>query len=300
MRIVWGGTGVALAAVIATIIASGGSSGCPPYPAFPNAGCTGVPAGTSLVLVRGNLLVRPTDETTLISGRDVEDCIVVQKPGVTIENSRAACINIEYGTPAYNTDNEPATIRDVEIDCGLTEDPIAWSSGISGQNYTATRADIVDCANGFDAGRNVTITDSYIHDVFQSVEHGTHTDGIQAWSGDGLIIEHNTFYAFAEGCRYPDPTGDCNGSAAINIGASTDPPISDVLVRRNLIAGGGYTMYCPQVAVENYLIQENHFSRVYSPNVGEYGTSVYCSGGAGGEVFSGNVIHETGEPVEAL
>jgi hypothetical protein len=43
----------------------------------------------------------------------------------------------------------------------------------------------------------------------------------------------------------------------------------------------------------NFRIVDNHFSTVYSPNVGEYGPSTDC----GGEIQSGNVYHETGAPL---
>ena len=64
------------------------------------------------------------------------------------------------------------------------------------------RVNIHGCENGFDINQNVTVEDSYIHDLFNSAE--AHTDGIQ-FSGHSstasvvrgvldVTIRHNTIY----------------------------------------------------------------------------------------------------------
>ena len=65
------------------------------------------------------------------------------------------------------------------------------------------------------------------------------------------------------------------------------------MIVNNLLAGGAYTLYCPQTSTVNFRIVDNHFSTVYSPNVGEYGPAKDCDG----EIQSGNVYHETGAPL---
>ncbi len=43
----------------------------------------------------------------------------------------------------------------------------------------------------------------------------------------------------------------------------------------------------------NFRVIGNHFSTIFYPKVGVFGSNTDC----GGETWSGNVIHETGPPV---
>ena len=121
-------------------------------------------------------------------------------------------------------------------------------------------------------------------------------------AGGTLVVEtgketdfwNNTFYGFTTGCVYPNDSGSCNGTSAINVfNANSGPAVHDTTISNNLLAGGAYTLYCPKVRTSNFHVTNNHFSRVYSPRVGEYGPSSDCSN----EMLSGNVYHETGQPV---
>jgi hypothetical protein len=68
-----------------------------------------------------------------------------------------------------------------------------------------------------------------------------------------------------------------------------------VLIENNLFAGGAYALYCEQDARGvNYRVVDNHFSRKFSSRVGYYGPSTDCSD----ETQSGNVYHETAEPLK--
>jgi hypothetical protein len=69
--------------------------------------------------------------------------------------------------------------------------------------------------------------------------------------------------------------------------------MSDTLVRDNLMAGGGWTVYCPKVATTNFRVVDNKFSTIFYSKVGTAGPMTDCEG----ETVSGNVIYETGAPV---
>jgi hypothetical protein len=178
-------------------------------------------------------------------------------------------------------------IEDSEIDCKGT-----GGTAVGDTNITAVRLDIQGCENGFDIDANVTVQDSYIHDLYNSSE--AHTDGIQLASGHyvgaslvpgalNVTITHNTIYGVGA-------DGSLGTSAIIsNSGGDTN-----ILIQGNLLAGGAFTLYCEQgTQGVNYRVTDNHFSRKFSSKVGAYGPSTDCSD----ETQSGNVFHETAQPV---
>jgi hypothetical protein len=262
-----------------------------PLPKFPDASCTGVPAGTSLTVVSGDMDI--TAANTVISGKDIRGCITVSAPGVVIKNSKVTCtsggdaILSEDGTYGGN----PLVIQDSEISCGNK----TGMTAIGDTNFTTYRLNIHGCENGYDIDAYADIEDNYIHDLANSAD--SHTDGIQFAVGHyasvgsktvingalNVTINHNTI--LSKGVDGTDTT-----SAIIsNRGGDTN-----VLIQNNLLAGGAYTLYCEQNATGiNYRVIGNHFSTLYHPTVGAYGPSDSCSD----ETMSGNVYQETGAPI---
>lgn len=256
-------------------------------PKYPDATCTGIPAGTALTTVSGDLTV--TTDNAVVSGKDVNGCIEVAAVGVTVKNSKAKCIETANSTRARDPANPRLTIQDSEVDCGNK----LGSTAIGDRNINVYRTNIHGCENGFDMDSDSIIQDSYIHDLFNSTVGDPHTDGLQSGVGSNLTINHNTFYGFDAGCKYPN-NGSCNGTSAVNIfNAPSGPAVHDTTVSNNLLAGGAYTLYCPRVSTTNFKITNNHFSTIYSPHVGEYGPSSDCSN----ETQSGNVYQESGAPL---
>jgi hypothetical protein len=270
--------------------AAGGSSSCP-LPAYPNASCTGVPAGTALTTVTGNLTVSTANIT--INAKDVTGCILVEATGVIIKNSRAGCVWANNAA-AQNPANGPLTLKDSEIDCGGTTGG-HFGTGLGEKNLLIQRVNIHNCENGASFANDDVIEDSYIHDLANCpVADCTdvHTDGIQTSdSSSNLTFNHNTIYAAKAGCVYPNH-GTCNGTSALNINTS-GTGIHDVTISNNLVDGGSHTFYCPIPATTRMSVTGNHFSTIYSPNVGEYDASQDCTG----ETWSGNVHHESGRTI---
>jgi hypothetical protein len=239
----------------------------------------------------------------VVDGWDVDGCIVVRALSVTIQNSRARCITLESDSPArYCNPSESATIRDLtgctvvpgvsdvggqarrlrlvirdsEVDCQGR--PGEGGTGIGDRNMVVVRVDITGCENGFDADSFITVRRSYVHDLFNSSEGDPHTDGLQSAVGARLRLLNNVMFAFSPGCDYPG-TADCNGTAAVNIGGQSDmSTVRDTVVRRNMLAGGAATLYCPMRTPAGFAIIENRFSEVYSPHVGEYMAMSDCGG----------------------
>jgi hypothetical protein len=190
-------------------------------------------------------------------------------------------------------------IEDTEIDCRQAQGGGFAGTAILWQNYVARRVNIHGCENGLDMSSDAQLYDSYVHDLYQCPIPGCpepgspHTGAIQGSPGSRVTIKHNTLYAFTPPCIWPNSDGTCNGSGVISLNNLGPATTSDTLIEDNLMAGGAYTLRCPKPATVNYRVLDNHFSTVYSPKVGEYGPVDACRG----EVWSGNVYHETGHPV---
>ena len=179
----------------------------------------------------------------------------------------------------------------------------SWRHGtcITGRNLDVRRTDIRGCENGLDADNYVAVTDSYVHDLYNSADGGPHTDGLQAGIGAHVFLGHNVFYGFTTGCTFPNDSGSCNGTSAVNIGGQLDvATVEHTSVSRNLLAGGAYTMYCPALPPTDFVVSQNYFSTVYSgtapaakdrDRVGEYGPQTGCDGA--GVVASGNKLFDS-------
>jgi hypothetical protein len=270
-------------------VESGSFTACP-LPAYPDATCTGVPVGTKLVDVSGDLNV--TTPGAVVSGVNVSGCIYAHVPGVVVKDSKAACI---HTLDSARTSTPWMTIEDSEVDCGGAP----GSSGVGDSNFRALRLNIHGCENGFDADGNADIEDSYIHDLFQSVQ--AHTDGLQSAIGSNLTINHNRFYAETPSLCGSRQGLDCGGTSAINVNNNAaGPHTTNLIISNNLLAGGAYTLYCPIPSMTNVQVFGNRFSRIFYPNGGNYGAASDCLNDNGTprvSVWSNNVWDNTGKPV---
>lgn len=279
------------ALVINDPIASGGKAiqfkeGVPPPPVgtscalpnYPNASCTGVPAGVTLTPKKGIMEIKTAN--TVIEGIDLDGCIAVQAANVIIRNSRITCKEGWGIVSVANTySGGRLLVEDTEISCGGTK-----GTAMGDYNFTARRVNIHSCENGFDMDTDITLEDSFIHDLI-SYDPATdpHIDGIQSPIGSRLLINHNTIYA-------TNSAGSI-GNAAININNSGGGPTSrDTTISNNLLAGGGYTLYCPIPSTVNFQITNNRFSTKFHEKVGLYGPSTDCNSN---EIKSANTFYES-------
>jgi len=257
----------------------------PPPSGFPGASNTGVPAGTTLSPYTGPSTISTAG--TVIDGKSM-GCITVRAPGVVIRNSKISC---QGGYAVYVPDGAytgtPLTVEDSEVDCKLT-----GGNGLGEANITVRRVDIQGCENGFDINQNLMIQDSYIHDLYNS--GSAHTDGAQMAAGhyeNGQLVAGSRNVTFLHNTIYGMGADGSFGTSAIISNRGAD---RDILIQNNLMAGGAVAIYCEQGATgTNYRVLDNHFSTRFGPKVGFYGVSTDCSD----EVQSGNVYHETGQPV---
>jgi hypothetical protein len=257
---------------------------------FPNASNTGVPAGT-------NLTAGPSTISTpgaVVEGKTM-GCVRVTAPGVVIRKSKISCAG-DYAVYVKDGDysGTPLLIEDSEIDCQTTN-----GTGVGEANVTVRRVEITRCENGADINQNFVVEDSFIHDL-ASVGSDPHEDGIQlAWGRvengrivDGaqdVTIRHNTIYGINVGGSF--------GTSAIisNGGNAGNGPDENILIEKNLLAGGANTLYCDQGGKQgiNYRVLNNAFTTQFKSTVGFYAVSSDCSD----EVQSGNYYYESGNAI---
>jgi hypothetical protein len=278
--------GNASAQTTASLTTSACGTTTPTATGYPDASNTGVPAGTTLTAYTGPSTI--STPNTVISGKTM-GCINVVAEGVVIRNSRISCsgsaVNVNDPVLYGKT---PLLIEDSEITCNNG----SGATGVAEAHFTLRRVNIHHCENGLSVNQDVTIEDSYIHDL--DMAEGAHTDGIQLsfghWNGSSypccaknVTVRHNTILG-------GDDAGHFATSAIISNKLGPD---ENVLIDGNLMAGGAYTLFCDQQGFTgiNYRVTNNRFSTRYSSKVGYFGASTDCSD----EVRSGNVIHETGQ-----
>jgi hypothetical protein len=254
--------------------ASGGSCALPNYP---DASCTGVPAGTTLTTVNGDVALNTAGE--IYQNKLVNGCVTVNAANVIIRKSKIIC----NGAAIY-TDNTGLLVEDAEVSCNGQQ-----GTGIGFQGYTARRVNVYGCENGLWAENNVLIEESYVHNLIDyNPATDPHTDGVQLPGGAANItIQHSRIYG-----NYVNSSSF--GSSAITTGKIADGGGTNILIQNNLLAGGGYSLYCIQNGKgNNFRLLNNHFSKVFVSTVGGFGPWIDCED----ETQSGNVYHESGLPL---
>ena len=250
---------------------------------WPNAYNTGVPPGTKLT-PSGSLTI--VSDGVTISNLDVSGGISVRADNVTIERTR-----IRGGRIVLGTDYHGIMIRDVEIDgeneaAGVERVPAV---GISG--YTCVRCNVHGWNSGFDVGNDVTIVDSWVHDI--GPPSAAHKTALGSNGGSHIVVKHNSLTCEVDGC-----------SAAIAFYGDF-APIHDLLVTDNLFnSEGSYCSYSGTLDGKKYpnatdvRWTDNHYGRKFHPTCGIYGPATGW-GTQGGNVWSGNVYDGSGKPIPA-
>ena len=222
--------------------------------ARPSAANTGVPPGTTLTSHDGNITI--TKSGTVLKDLDVHGFVVVEASNVTIESSivrggvshgDTALVKVVSGTNVL--------VEDSEL---VPEDPSVQIDGIRGANYTALRDNIHGTTDASKVtGDNVTITDSYIHDLpfwAHDPDQGgkpAHNDGVEIFVGKNLHITNNAFYIASYG----------NSAMQVNQNLGT---VTDLHFTGNYADGGNCTVNLvnmPRPSMTGIQIDNNRFGR---------------------------------------
>ena len=265
---------------------------------FPDETNTGVPGGTTLQSVPGQVSSGPgwyydgTDnevvvdaDGTVLSGLSISCDLVIEASDVTVQDVRVVTGGY-FGISLSHTTG--VTIED---------------STISGQNSTTGRVgsaidDVYGDSTGivirnndislFKTGVQVSnglIIGNYIHDP--GYIKGDHTNGIYVGgTTKPLTIYGNTIF------------NDLGQTDDISLDApSSGQAVANKFVVDNLLAGGGYSIYGGSARndrTSNIVIEDNEFGQLYYPEGGRYGPAAYVDLQQAGNVWSGNVWSKTG------
>jgi hypothetical protein len=246
----------------------------------------GVTPGTQLTPVNGAVTLSTPGQ--VYANKLVTGSITVTAPNVTIRNVKLVATDNWYGIRAFGWRHDVSglLVDHVEIDLNGHLD----IKGIAFDGYTARN---VFFHNGSDCAHfseNVTIEDSLCVSGPDANDDGwpdstafcngpEHFDGFQSDGGSNIVLRHNTI-------RNP-----CSQTSAILMSTNT-APIRDVTIADNLMAGGGYTLYCnagPDVL--NEIVTGNRFARTWFSKTGYWGATTGCQYA---DVYSGNVWDDTG------
>ena len=219
---------------------------------------TGVPDGTTLTAYTGPSTI--TAAGTVIDAKKITTCLVIKADNVTIKNSL-----LQAGGCFFNVLSDDGstglTLTDVEID---GQNNKTGDSAVSGGGYTCLRCDVHGTIDGFKAGTDVTIKDSWIHDLAMTAD--SHNDGIQSLGTTKLAITGNTI-VLADGAT---------SAVILSTGSASD--MRNITISGNLLGGGAFTVYGGYAAgtdtkskISNIAITDNRFSTKIHPTSGAFG-----------------------------
>jgi hypothetical protein len=258
---------------------------------FPDATSTGVPTGTALRSVPGQVTSGPGWHFNPEGGY-----VMVTAPDTVLSGLSISC--------TLEIDASDVTVQDVQIVTGgnfgislrHTTGVTIENSTISGRNLTSGRVnsaidDVYGDSTGiviknndisqFRTGVQVStglIVGNYIHDP--GYIHGDHTNGIYvAGTTKPLTIYGNTIF------------NNLGQTDDINLAPTSRQDVANKMVVDNLLAGGGYSIYgggARQDRTSNIVIKDNEFGRLYYRKGGQYGPAAYFNPRQAGNVWSGN------------
>ena len=173
----------------------------------PHAGNTGVPAGKTLRVHRGDLVI--TTPGTVIDGLDIYGFVTIKAANVTIKNSRVRGSGPgSYNTGLINVTHSAvknALIQDVTL---VPDHPSVWINGVLGHDFIARRVNTYNVVDGFGIFNthaptaNVVVERSYVHDLAyfspdpNHSDNKTHNDAIQIQGGSNIHILNNHLSAY--------------------------------------------------------------------------------------------------------
>ncbi|GAB3744839.1 DUF4082 domain-containing protein [Microlunatus parietis] len=254
---------------------------------FPNAGNTGVPAGTNLQPYTGPKTI--TQDGTVIDGKTVNGSLIIRAANVTVRNS---VINGTIATDENST-GYSFTIVDSEVRVGDRE-----GTGIGAVNFTVLRVEVTGGNRSMNCWKNCDIRDSYVHGQFRDETGVAHESGIRMGAGGKII--GNTII-----CDAPDVPPDAGCSASLT-GYGDFAAVQDMEIRGNLIGAttGGFCAYGGSSGGKPYSdgardirFIDNTFQRGKTGQCGFWGPITDFDSGAPGNVWQGNVWDD-GTPVK--
>lgn len=257
---------------------------------WPGDGNTGVPENQSLTVVNGDQVFDSSYDGQTISNREFRGFVRVTGSNITFVNCWFRGGTATGTNRLLNSYGAGPNIVVMDSDFAPMN-PSVHLDGIRAENTTIIRSNISGVVDGVKAGSNVTIRDSYIHDMSwyaSDPKQGggqTHNDGVQILNGTNIQLIHNTIV----------PAGTYGSNAAIQI-TQDQGAVSDVLIERNNLDYGGCTLniaHTPLAALTGVSVRDNRFGR----NQRFANCAVKLSSGAVLAQYSANMWGDTGTPI---
>jgi hypothetical protein len=253
--------------------------------AWPNAGNTGVPAGTTLTTYTGSCTI--TTANTVIDAKTMNCDVDIRAANVTIKRSK---IN---GAVGLNTDATGAsawsyTLVDSEVNAGVRQYP-----AVSYGNMTIIRDNIYGGETSVQCGEKAltcTVQDSWLHGQLIPADANWHLGGFLSNGGHNIRIRHNTIVCDASPTASGGCTGDLNlfGDFAV---------VADVIADSNLLGANTGNSYClyggdasskPYPHANNVRVTNNVFQRGTNRKCGDYGPVTGFNVDGTGNVWANN------------
>lgn len=244
----------------------------------PPAGCTtpddwgGCWPSASNTGAKGPLTVRNENVTVTANGSVLENVEIrgtLKIAAVDVKVRNVKVVTTNTWVVIVDSTNANLTIEDSTL-IGSKDS----QSSIVGGSFTGRRLDISGAGDGIKLDRgNVTLADSYIHDLasFQ----GAHNDGIEITNAPNTRLEHNAIL------------NKNSQTSAVMISEFGSNPASGVVLTKNLLGGGGYTVYggSPDTA-KGHQVTDNRFTTRFFASSGYYGPRAYWRDA--GNTWTGN------------
>ena len=216
---------------------------------FPDANDTGVVAGTTLTLHKGDLVI--STPGAVIQNLDIQGTVYINANNVTLINCNITstgydCVNVKTGVTG-------TTVENCEIN-GTGKGP-QGQSGIGGSG-TFIGNNIYNVENGINVeGSNTVIQNNYIHDLNASGGSAGHYDGIAIQGGfNNVLVQHNTVLGRDTSCVFID---------------NDFGPMNNITVNDNKLLGqddAAYTIYVIEKAgnpaqITNVQVTNNYLGK---------------------------------------
>jgi hypothetical protein len=192
-----------------------GPQSCPAYPKFPDANCTGVPAGMKLTNYSGPCTIKKNK--TVIDRKVISCALRIQATGVMIKNSRVNGSVNASGSFSF-------TIMDSEVhapQAGSVE-----SQGVGEANFTMLRVEVTGGNRSVYCRKKCRVEDSWVHGQNIAQSPRIHASGIRQSQGAKII--HNRIHCSAR----DTPSG--GGCSANLTGYGDFEPVVNNLIEKNL------------------------------------------------------------------
>jgi hypothetical protein len=269
---------------------------------YPDATNTGVPAGTALLTVPGQVSSGPgwhydprgwvevTGNGASLTGLYIPMNLDITASNVTINNVQVTTSGPNsFGISLRHTAGvtiENSSISGVNTTTGRVGNAI---DDIYGDSTTMTikNNNIANWRTAVQVSAGL-VTGNYIH--APGYQPGDHVNGIyDTGSTQPLTISGNTIY------------NSMNQTDDITLEASAaGQTIANKTITGNLLAGGGYSIYGGDSlgnATTNIKITSNRFATLYYPNGGAYGPVAYYNPADPGNTWTANTSDATGNTI---